>query len=160
MATCHLAHDVVLADHVIIANNSLLAGHVHVGKKAFISGNVGIHQHVHIGAHAMVGGVLMVVQDVPPHATVAGEHATFFGINAIGLKRAGFSSAERSEVKNIYRLFYGRENVSLALKELEALPPTPILEEILLFIKSSKRGIVAKHKTVNVMPGDLSADKE
>jgi hypothetical protein len=91
MAYVHLAHDVQLGSHTILANNATLAGHVHVDDWAIIGGLSGIHQFCHIGAHVMTGFQSHVSQDVPPFMTVSGNPLSVHGYNAEGLRRRGFS---------------------------------------------------------------------
>jgi UDP-N-acetylglucosamine acyltransferase len=112
MAYVHLAHDVQLGSHTILANNATLAGHVHVDDWAIIGGLSGIHQFCHVGAHVMTGFQSHVSQDVPPYMTVSGNPLAVHGFNAEGLRRRGFSRERIGLVKQMHRLLY-REGLTL-----------------------------------------------
>ena len=106
MVNVHIAHDCRIGNDVILANNTMLAGHVSVGTRAFISGAVGVHQFCRIGSFAMVGGQAHVVRDVPPYVTVDGLSSEVVGLNLIGLRRAGFSAEDIKTIKTVYRVLY------------------------------------------------------
>ena len=144
MATAHIAHDCVLGDNSIVVNGVALAGHVIVGKHAIIGGLAAVHQFIHIGDHAMISGGSLVRKDVPPYTKAAKEPLSYVGINSIGLRRRGFSSAKISEIQNIYRILYQKNyNNSQALSIIEAeMEATPERDEIMLFIRNSQRGIM------------------
>ena len=148
MAYVHLAHDVQLADHTILANNATLAGHVHVGDYVIIGGLTGVHQFVHIGAHAMVGFASAISQDIPPFMMVDGNPAAAHGYNIEGLRRRGFSRERIAQIKAMYRLIY-RENLTLEdakarLSKLTTSSPEEKhdLELMLEFLQHTTRGIV------------------
>ncbi len=141
MAYSHLGHDCVLGNEVIVANGALLAGHVHVEDQAFISGNVVIHQFVDVGSLTMLGGGARVVKSVPPYM-MAAERSLVVGLNLVGLRRAGFSPADRRQVKRAYRLLYHSGlNVSQAAAEIEKADLGPGAEAIVDFIRRARRGI-------------------
>jgi|SRR3972149_6709119 len=144
MAYSHIAHDCKIGDHVIIGNSSALAGEVNIDDWAILSGLVGVHQFVNIGKHAMLGGGAMTRKDVPPYVTAARDPVAYFGINSIGLRRRGFSNEKIEEIQTIYRVIYQEKyNTTQALEYIENnFPPTDERDEILNFIKSSKRGII------------------
>lgn len=123
MAYVHIAHDVRLGSHTILANNATLAGHVHVGDWAVIGGLSGVHQFVHIGAHSMIGFQGHVAQDVPPFMTVEGNPLAARAINLTGLRRRGFSAARISAIKQMHKLLY-RSGLTLeqAIEAMNALP--------------------------------------
>jgi len=106
MAYVHIAHDVQLADHCILANNATLAGHVHVADWVIVGGLTGVHQFVKIGAHAMLGFQTALSQDVPPFMMVDGNPAKVHGFNVEGLRRRGFDAARIAQVKQMHRLIY------------------------------------------------------
>ena len=112
MAYVHIAHDVQLGDHTILANNATLAGHVHVGDWAIVGGLSGVHQFCKIGAHVMTGFQSHVSQDVPPFMTVGGNPLSVHGTNAEGLRRRGFSPERLALVKQMHRLLY-RDGLTL-----------------------------------------------
>ncbi|HEX7384791.1 MAG TPA: acyl-ACP--UDP-N-acetylglucosamine O-acyltransferase [Burkholderiaceae bacterium] len=148
MAYVHLAHDVQLGSHTILANNATLAGHVHVGDWAIVGGLSGVHQFVHIGAHVMTGFQSHVAQDVPPYMTVAGHPLAVHGYNAEGLRRRGFSRERIAQVKQMHRLLY-RDGLTLdqAREAIVALRGAveggdADVQAMLDFLAASTRGIV------------------
>jgi UDP-N-acetylglucosamine acyltransferase len=148
MAYVHLAHDVQLGSHTILANNATLAGHVHVDDWAIIGGLSGIHQFCHIGAHVMTGFQSHVSQDVPPFMTVSGNPLSVHGYNAEGLRRRGFSKERIGLVKQMHKLLY-REGLTLeaAKAAIAALKGTveggdADVDGLLGFLAASTRGIV------------------
>ncbi len=122
MAYVHIAHDCVVGQHTVLANNATLAGHVHVGDHVVIGGLTGVHQFCHIGAHAMAGFGSHVSQDVPPFTMVDGHPLAVRGLNTEGLRRRGFSAARVAALKQAYRLLY-RQGLTLeaALHAMDAL---------------------------------------
>jgi UDP-N-acetylglucosamine acyltransferase len=117
MAYVHIAHDVRLGNHTILANNATLAGHVHVGDWAVVGGLSGVHQFVKIGAHAMIGFQGHVAQDVPPFMTVDGNPLTVRSVNLTGLRRRDFSAERIARIKQMHKLLY---RMSLTLEQAVA----------------------------------------
>jgi len=117
MAYVHIAHDVQLGSHTILANGVTFAGHVRVGDWAVIGGLTGVHQFVRIGAHAMVGFQGHVAQDVAPFVTVDGNPLATRAVNLVGLKRRGFSDERIAVIRKMHRLIF-RE--ALPLEEARA----------------------------------------
>lgn len=109
MIGVHIAHDCIVHDHVIMANNATLAGHVEVGEWAVLGGLSAVHQFVRIGRHAMVGGMSGVESDVIPYGSVLGNRAQLSGLNIIGLKRREFSRDDIHTLRNAYRLLFAQE---------------------------------------------------
>ena len=144
MAYCHVAHDCILHDHIIMSNATQLAGEVEVDDYAIIGGGSLVHQFSHIGAHCMIQGGSKVNKDVPPYAVVAREPIAFCGINSVGLNRRGYTPEQIHTVQEVYRLIYNAGlNTTQALQRiLETLPPSPERDCIVDFIKTSTRGIV------------------
>jgi len=144
MAYCHIAHDCIVGDNCIFSNNSTLAGHITVGDHVILAGMTAVHQFCVIGDHAFVTGGSLVRKDVPPYVKAAREPLSYVGINSIGLRRRGFDSEKIREIQNIYRLLYQKNyNTSQAAEIIEAeMEATPERDEILEFIKNSKRGIM------------------
>ncbi len=144
MAYVHIAHDCIVENHTIFANNASLAGHVHVDDHAILGGFTGVHQFCRVGAHAITGISSVVRQDVPPYFTVAGSPAEPHGINSEGLKRRGFTPEAISAVKRAYKTLY-KSGLSLAdaqaaiAKESENFPDLARLAD---FLSKSNRGIV------------------
>jgi len=106
MVGTHVAHDCVVGNHTIFANNAMLGGHVVVEDRAYISGNVAVHQFCRVGKLAMCGAIARITKDVPPFVTVDGTSANVVGLNTIGLRRAGFTTPEITELKKAYRVIY------------------------------------------------------
>ena len=144
MAYSHVAHDCIVGDNVIISNASQLAGEVVVDNFAVIGGGSLIHQFCHIGPHVMLQGGALVNKDIPPSVKAAREPIAYAGVNSIGLRRRNFSNDTIREIQDIYRYLYlSSMNVSDAIERIEAeLPATKERDEIILFIKNSKRGII------------------
>jgi UDP-N-acetylglucosamine acyltransferase len=142
MATAHVGHNCRLADRIVIANGALLAGHVEVEEQAFISGNCVVHQFVRVGKLSLMRGLSGTSRDVPPYAIVDWQHQVR-GVNAVGLKRAGFDERRIRAVKEAFRtLFLKGRNLSLAVKEIESAGNvTADVAYLLEFIKASKRGV-------------------
>ena len=144
MAYCHVAHDCILHDHIIMSNATQLAGEVEVDDYAIIGGGSLVHQFSHIGAHCMIQGGSKVNKDVPPYAIVAREPIAFFGINSVGLNRRGFTPEQIHTIQEAYRIIYQSGMImTKALDEIEkTMPQSAERDTILNFIKSSTRGIV------------------
>lgn len=144
MAYVHLAHDCQVGNHTIFANNAQLAGHVHVGDYAILGGFTGVHQFCHVGAHAITAVGSVVLKDIPPYVTAAGNTAKPHGINSEGLKRRGFSAATIAAIKRAYKTLY---RSGLTLEEAQsalAAQTDEYLEVGVLvdFLAQSTRGIV------------------
>ena len=143
MAYCHVAHDCVVGDNVVMSNATQLAGEVQVDNFAVIGGGALVHQFCHIGPHVMLQGGALVNKDIPPYVKAAREPISFAGVNSIGLRRRGFSSDTIREIQEIYRYLYlSGLNNSDAVERIEAEPATPERDEIILFVRNSKRGII------------------
>ena len=141
MANCHVAHNAVLGDHIILANGALLGGHVTVGDRAFISGNCLVHQFVRVGTLALMQGGAAISKDLPPYTVARGDNG-ICGLNTVGLRRAGFSSEQRLELKRLYHaLFRSGQKLSLALAaermEFISEPARVLLD----FVAGAKRGL-------------------
>lgn len=144
MAYSHVAHDCQIGNFCTIANSVNMAGHVIIGDYVGIGGLTAIHQFVHIGAHSFIGGGLRVSQDVPPFILAAGEPIRFAGLNAVGLRRRGFTREQLDLLKQAYHIIY-RENLKLkeAIQKIEqTLEQTPEVQLIVEFLKQSERGII------------------
>ena len=129
---------------MIISNASQLAGEVVVDNFAVIGGGSLIHQFCHIGPHVMLQGGALVNKDIPPYVKAAREPIAYAGVNSIGLRRRNFTNDTIREIQDIYRYLYlSSMNVSDAIERIEAeLPATKERDEIILFIRNSKRGII------------------
>lgn len=144
MVNVHIAHDCIVGNACVLANNATLAGHVEVDDYAIIGGMTAIHQFCIIGAYVMVGGCSGVAQDVPPFVIAQGNHATPNGINAIGLKRRGFDRDEMHTIRSAYKILYRREKtLDQAKAEIKALAKEqPVAQQFLDFFTRSTRGII------------------
>ncbi|MDD5364893.1 MAG: acyl-ACP--UDP-N-acetylglucosamine O-acyltransferase [Gallionellaceae bacterium] len=144
MAYVHIAHDCIVGDHTVFANNATLAGHVEVGDHAILGGFTGVHQFCRVGAHTMIGIASVIRQDIPPFLTIAGSPAAPFGINSEGLKRRGFSADALAALKRAYKTLYrsglGLDEARAAIaKEAET---TPELQPLADFLAIPGRGII------------------
>jgi len=144
MAYCHVAHDCKVGNNVIISNATQLAGEVEVDDFAVIGGGSLVHQFCHIGPHVMLQGGALVNKDIPPFVKAAREPISYTGVNSIGLRRRGFTSEQIQSIQEIYRYIYlSGLNITDAVERVEAeLPATRERDEIILFIRNSKRGIL------------------
>jgi UDP-N-acetylglucosamine acyltransferase len=145
MTYVHLAHDCQVGDDVVIANATQCAGHVTIHDRAILSGLNAVHQFVTIGTYAFVGGGSRVNQDIPPYVKAVGNPMELYGLNSIGLQRAGFSGETVAALKRAYRLFFNSDlNLSQALERARSdLPAFPEVERFLAFVESNKRGVPA-----------------
>lgn len=145
MAYVHLAHDCVVGNHTVFANNASLAGHVQVGDYVTLGGFALVYQFVRIGAYAICGFSSGVKQEVPPFAMVAGMPAKISGLNKEGLRRHGFAKAEVEAIKLAYKYLY-HENLLLseAKARLQDLAfGSPAVKDILAFVENmGKRGLM------------------
>lgn len=144
MAYVHIAHDCTVGNNVIMVNSSQLAGEVVVDDWAILSGMVAVHQFCRIGSHVMISGGSLVRKDVPPYIKAGREPLSYVGINSIGLRRRNFNNEKIREIQEIYRYIYQKGlNTAQAVEIIEAeMPATQERDEILLFVKDSKRGII------------------
>jgi len=152
MTGVHVAHDCIVGDHVILVNNVALGGHITIGDYAILSANTLVHQFVAIGSHAMVSGGSLVRKDIPPYVKVAREPISYAGVNSIGLRRRQFSSTTIHDIQKIYRILFQKGyNTAKATEIIEAeIEATDERDEILTFIRESKRGIMKGYsKTSN-----------
>ncbi len=147
MAYSHIAHDCRVGNGVIFTNGSTLGGHCSVGDYAMLSAFVGVHQFSRIGTFAYIGGYTVITHDVVPFAKVAGMRPVLlYGLNAVGLRRRGFSKERIQTLKQIFKiLFYSDLNTQQALEEIQdKIPPGEDRDEVIRFIQASKRGIIKK----------------
>ncbi|WP_032094355.1 MULTISPECIES: acyl-ACP--UDP-N-acetylglucosamine O-acyltransferase [unclassified Alteromonas] len=144
MVNAHIAHDCVLGDDIIVANNCAIAGHVHMDDFVIVGGAVGIHQFCKIGAHAFLGAGGIILRDVPPFVMVSGHKNIPQGINSEGLKRRGFEKDEVLAIKRAYKVIYRAGNtIEEAIDALEA--PANDHEGVarmVEFLRHAERGII------------------
>ena len=141
MAHSHVGHNAVLGNHVILANGALLGGHVTVADRAFISGNCLAHQFVRVGTLALMQGGSAISKDLPPFTIARGDNG-ICGLNVVGMRRAGFSTEERLQIKKLYHLlFRSGKKMAIALEAARKEFSSPVAQVMLDFIASAKRGI-------------------
>jgi UDP-N-acetylglucosamine acyltransferase len=146
MAYTHIAHDCVIGDNVIFANAVQVAGHVQVEDWVIMGGTSAIHQFSFVGKHSMVGANAIVLKDVPPFVMSGRFPIKYEGLNKVGLRRRGFSNDDIVTIKKAYDLLYNAGlNVSQAVIKIEAeLGQNQYVQDIISFIRKSKRGIIGK----------------
>jgi len=148
MAYCHIAHDCLIGNRVVMANGVTLAGHITVEDGVNIGGLVAVHQFVRIGTLCIIGGTSGVGKDVPPYVTAAptghGKGNNLFGLNKIGLKRNGISEETVSVLKKAYSMiFRSTDTLKDSLARVEAeLPQLPEVRHLVEFIRGSERGVL------------------
>jgi UDP-N-acetylglucosamine acyltransferase len=143
MQHSHVAHNCAIGDDTIIAGGALLAGHVMVQDGAFVSGNCLVHQFCRVGRLAMMQGGSAISKDVPPFC-VAVQVNEMCGLNVVGLRRAGFSPAERLELKQLYKaLFRSRNSFDDAFEAAKNHFSSGPAKILLNFVEEAKRGIVS-----------------
>lgn len=144
MIGVHVAHDCMVGDNVIMANNATLGGHVNVGDNAVIGGLAAVHQFVRIGAHAMIGGLSGVEQDVIPYGSVMGERANLSGLNIIGMKRRGISREEIHSLRGAYRVLFSDSGTQAGRIEEAArqFSGSDAVDQVIDFVRAdSSRGL-------------------
>lgn len=146
MGYVHIAHDCIIGDNVIMSNAAMLAGHTEVEDHVIIGGVTPVHQFTRIGRHSMIGGGLRVAKDVPPYVLAGGAPLVFEGLNAVGLRRRGFTREALEALDRMYNLLYrSKMNVSQAIEAISAdasLMAVPEVQHVVTFVKGSKRGII------------------
>ncbi len=144
MVNAHVAHDCVLGDDIILANNVAVAGHAHIDNFAILGGAVGLHQFCKVGAHAFLGAGGIILRDVPPFVMVSGHKHIPQGINSEGLRRRGFDKETIMAIKRAYKVVYREGNtIEQAIEKLRE--PASQYEEVALlvsFLGSAERGII------------------
>lgn len=144
MAYVHIAHDCIVGNEIIFANNASLSGHVIVDDYAILSGFCAVRQFTYIGAYSFVAGGTMIVKDVLPYIIVSGDPAEPFGLNSVGLQRRGFSAETVSGLKQAYKIIYRQglnvKDAVIALQEhVKSCPETNLFIQ---GIERAERGIV------------------
>ncbi|MBL9186943.1 MAG: acyl-ACP--UDP-N-acetylglucosamine O-acyltransferase [Opitutaceae bacterium] len=144
LASCHIAHDCVIGNHIVMSNSALVAGHVTIEDHVVIGGNAGIHQFCRIGAYAMLSATAKLVHDLPPFFIADGTPAKVRAINQVGLERNGHTPEQLDRVKQIHRILYRDGlNRSQALERLAAheLAASEEFRRMLSFAQASERGL-------------------
>jgi UDP-N-acetylglucosamine acyltransferase len=153
MAGAHVGHNCAIGNNVIIANNCLLGGYVRVDDGAFLGGGCVFHQHMHIGRLAIVQGSSAFSKDIPPFV-IAAERNYVFGLNVIGLRRAGFSSQDRDEIKSAFKLLYTSGfNVAQAIEKAAAVNLGAAAREFFEFVANAKKRGVCPYNRHNAGEG-------
>ena len=145
MAYSHVAHDVRIGGHAVLANGATLGGHVEVGDWAVIGAFTGVHQYCRIGRHAMIGGYSVITQDVMPFCTTSAPRENkVYGANKTGLERRGFSVEVIEGLQTAIRLLTRAGlNTTQAIERIRAeVAPSPEVSELIAFLESSERGVV------------------
>ena len=144
MVNAHVAHDCVLGDDIILANNTAVAGHVHIDDFAIVGGAVGIHQFCKVGAHAFLGAGGIILRDVPPFVMVSGHKHIPQGINSEGLRRRGFEKETIMAIKRAYRTIYRDGNtIDEAVEKLgQSASEHQEVATLVEFLKNAERGII------------------
>lgn len=138
----HIAHDCVVGNHTIFANNASLAGHVTVEDYVTLGGFSGVFQFCRVGAHSFISTNSVVIKDVPPYVKVSGYYAKPYGLNTVGLQRRGFAEDALSQLRRAYKIIYRNGlTVAKAIEELQKLG-TPEIHQLIHFIENSNAGIV------------------
>lgn len=139
MVGAHIGHNCEIGNNVIIANNCLLGGHVRVGDGAFLGGGCVFHQNMRVGRLALTQGASAFSKDIPPFV-IAAERNYVFGLNVIGLRRAGFSAKDRDEIKAAFKLIYSSGlNVGDAIKKAATMKLGDAAKEFLDFVANAKK---------------------
>ncbi len=151
MVGAHIAHDCQIGDHVVMANNATLAGHVVIEDYAVLGGLCAVHQHVRIGRHAMIGGMSGVERDVIPYTQAVGNRARLTGLNIVGMQRRGFSREDIQAVRNLYQVLFGTggtlgERVEAAAQRFSTLGP---VGDILDFIRADSTRAICQPKSAD-----------
>lgn len=136
MMSTHVAHDCIIGNNVIMANNATLAGHCVVEDFVVMGGLSAVHQHVRLGRGAMIGGLAGVVADVIPYGSVAGERAHLMGLNLVGLKRRATDRAQINELRGVFGELFSKEGTLQTRVEAVAqkYPDNPLIAEIIAFM--------------------------
>ncbi|MFO1407193.1 MAG: acyl-ACP--UDP-N-acetylglucosamine O-acyltransferase [Steroidobacteraceae bacterium] len=144
MAYSHVAHDCVVGDNCVLANQATLAGHVHVGDWVIMGGLSAIHQFGRIGAHAFIANNAAVTLDVPPYVMAVGQPAGAHSVNTEGLRRRGYTSEQIGNIRAAFKLLY-RSGLKLAEAQLrlaELAAGQPEIRPLVEFLPLASRGIV------------------
>lgn len=142
MANCHVAHDCRLGDRIVMANGTLLGGHVHVHDDATLSGGIGVHHYTTIGSFSFIGGLSRVLQDVPPYMLVEGNPTRPRCINVVALQRNGFPPEVIDALAEAHRLLYrakvGLDHAREMLRGQGQL--VPAVNHLLTFVQGQQEG--------------------
>ncbi len=140
MVSSHIAHDCIVGDNVILANNVPLGGHAHVDDNAIIGGNSAVQQFTRVGKFAMIGGMCGVVRDVIPYGIAHGNRSVLQGLNLIGLRRKNIPNKEILSLSDAYKTIFKNENLTENLSNLSNdLRKNELVSEVVNFIEKDKK---------------------
>ena len=140
MVSAHIAHDCLVGDNVILANNVPLGGHAHVDDNAIIGGNSAVQQFTRVGKFAMIGGMCGVVRDVIPYGIAHGNRSVLHGLNLIGLRRKEIPNKEIIKLSDAYKEIFKNENLTENLNNLpKELKKNKLVKEVVNFIEKDKK---------------------
>ncbi len=140
MVSSHIAHDCIVGDNVILANNVPLGGHAHVDDNAIIGGNSAVQQFTRVGKFAMIGGMCGVVRDVIPYGIAHGNRSILQGLNLIGLRRKNIPNKEILSLSEAYKIIFKNENLTENLNNLSNnLRKNELVSEVVNFIEKDKK---------------------
>ena len=140
MVSSHIAHDCIVGDNVILANNVPLGGHAHVDDNAIIGGNSAVQQFTRVGKFAMIGGMCGVVRDVIPYGIAHGNRSILQGLNLIGLRRKNIPNKEILSLSEAYKIIFKNENLTENLSNLSNdLRKNELVSEVVNFIEKDKK---------------------
>lgn len=144
MAYCHVAHDCLLHNHIIMSNSVQLAGEIEVDDYAIIGGGTLVHQFTRIGTNVMIQGGCKINKDIPPYVKAAREPIAYCGINSVGLRRKNYTKEQISTIQDVYRLIYmsGFNNSEAIENILKEVTKSKERDIIVNFVKNSQRGII------------------
>ena len=150
MVYCHVAHDCLIEDNIVLANNVQVGGHVKIQSNAIVGGSCAIHQFSRIGEHAMVGGMTGVLSDVIPYGLSLGNRNSLSGLNLIGLRRSNVSNNDIKTIKNAYEIIFSSDTFRKNIDKLDnASKENKYVKKIINFINADKKrpiSIPSKHK--------------
>lgn len=143
MAYVHIAHDCIVGNNTVFANNAGLSGHVQVDDWAILGGFAGVNQFLRVGAHAMIGGMTHISHDVPAYVIVSGSPAAVRSVNTVGLERRGFDEATVRQIREAFKILYKRGlSLQEAQEQIAALAAnSPALDVMLKSITGSLKGV-------------------
>ena len=140
MVSSHIAHDCLVEDNVILANNVPLGGHAHIEQNVIIGGNSAVQQFTRVGKFAMIGGMCGVVRDIIPYAMVHGNRSVLQGLNLIGLRRKNISNKDILVLSEAYKEIFKSENLTDNLKNLSSeLKKNALVKDVIEFLEKDKK---------------------
>ena len=140
MVSSHIAHDCLVEDNVILANNVPLGGHAHIEENVIIGGNSAVQQFTRVGKSSMIGGMCGVVRDIIPYAMVHGNRSILQGLNLIGLRRKNIPNKDILVLTEAYKEIFKDENLTINLKNLnEEFRKNDLVNDVVKFLEKDKK---------------------